>query len=272
MQKTIFITGASRGFGKLWTEAFLKRGDKVVATARNLKSLENLAKEYPNNFLPLQLDVTNREDCFAAIKKAHEYLGVLDVVINCAGYGLFGAVEETTDEDTRNLMETNFFGLVWVTKAALPIMRQQGKGHIVQVSSLLGVNPFPLMGMYSASKFAMEVFSETLVVEVKDFGIKVTIVEPNGYATEFTSVSAVHAESMKEYDQLKAAVFAGFSDDIFGVPEATIKAICKLIDTTEPPLRLFLGKYGLPTVTQTYQNRLATWEEWKDVSFEAHGK
>jgi NADP-dependent 3-hydroxy acid dehydrogenase YdfG len=272
MQKTIFITGASRGFGKLWTEAFLKRGDKVVGTARDLKSLTNLTKEYPNGFLPVQLDVTNREDCFAAIKKAQEHFGVIDVVINNAGYGLFGTVEETSDEDTRNLMETNFFGLVWITKAALPIMRKQGKGHIIQVSSLLGVNPFPLMGMYSASKFAMEAFSETLSMEVKDFGIKVTIVEPNGYATEFTSVSAVHAESMKEYEQLKAAVFAGFSDDLFGVPEATVKAICKLIDSPAPPLRLFLGKNGLPVVTQTYQNRLATWEEWKDVSFEAHGK
>jgi short-subunit dehydrogenase len=272
MQKTIFITGASRGFGRLWTEAFLKRGDKVVATARNIKSLENLTKEYPNNFLPLQLDVINREDCFATVKKAHGYLGAIDVVINCAGYGLFGAVEETSDEDTRNLMETNFFGVVWITRAALPVMRQQGKGHIIQVSSLLGVNPLPLMGMYSASKFAVEAFSETLAMEVKDFGIKVTIVEPNGYATEFTSISAVHADSMEVYDSLKAAVFAGFSDDVFGVPGATVKAICKLIDSPKPPLRLLLGKFGLPAVTQTYQNRLATWEEWKDVSFEAHGK
>jgi NADP-dependent 3-hydroxy acid dehydrogenase YdfG len=272
MQKTIFITGASRGFGRLWTEAFLKRGDKVVATARDIKSLEDLAKEHPDTFLPLQLDVTNCEDCFAAVKKAHEHFGVIDVVINNAGYGLFGTVEETSDEDTRKLMETNFFGLVWITKAALPIMRRQGKGHLIQVSSLLGVNPLPLMGMYSASKFAMEAFSETLAIEVKDFGIKVTIVEPNGYATEFTSVSAVHAEPMEEYAPLKAAVFAGFSDDIFGVPEATVKAICKLIDSPEPPLRLLLGKHGLPMVTQTYQSRLATWEEWKGVSYEAHGK
>jgi len=272
MQKTIFITGASRGFGKLWTEAFLKRGDKVTATARDLKALENLTREYPATLLPLRLDVTNREDCFAAIKKAQEHFGGIDVLINNAGYGLFGTVEETSDEDTRALIETNFFGLMWITKAALPIMREQGKGHIIQVSSLLGVNPLPLMGMYSASKFAMEAFSETLAMEVKDFGIKVTIVEPNGYATDFTRVSAVHAEPMEEYGPLKAAVFAGFSDDIFGVPEATVKAICQLIDSPEPPLRLFLGKLGLPAVKQTYQNRLATWEEWKDVSFEAHGK
>ena len=109
-------------------------------------------------------------------------------------------------------------------------------------------------------------------MEVKDFGINVTIVEPNGYATDFTNVSAVHAQPIKEYDQLKAAIFAGFIDDIFGIPESTAKAICKLIDAPQPPLRLFLGKIALPMVKQTYQNRLATWEEWQDVAVEAHGK
>jgi NADP-dependent 3-hydroxy acid dehydrogenase YdfG len=272
MSKTIFITGASRGFGRIWTEAFLKRGDKVAATARDLNSLNDLATQYAETLLPIKLDVTDREGCFAAIKKAHEHFGTIDVVINNAGYGLFGTVEETSEQQARNLIETNVFGLLWVTKAAIPVMRKQGKGHIIQMSSLLGVNPLPLMGMYSASKFAMEALSETLAMEVKDFGINVTIVEPNGYATDFTNVSAVHAQPIKEYDQLKAAVFAGFTDDIFGVPESTVKAICKLIDTPQPPLRLFLGKIALPMVKQTYQNRLATWEEWQDVAVEAHGK
>ena len=272
MSKTIFITGASRGFGKIWTEAFLKRGDKVAATVRDLNALKDLAKQYKDTLLPIKLDVTNREDCFAAVKKAQEHFGTIDVLINNAGYGLFGTIEETSEQEARNLIETNVFGLLWITKAAIPIMRQQGKGHIIQMSSLLGVNPLPLMGMYSASKFAMEALSETLAMEVKGFGIKVTIVEPNGYATDFTSVSAVHAQSMKEYDQLKAAVYAGFTDDIFGIPESTVKAICKLIDSPHPPLRLFLGKIALPMVKQTYQDRLATWEEWQDVAAEAHGK
>lgn len=272
MSKTIFITGASRGFGRIWTEAFLKRGDKVAATARDLNSLKDLAKQYRETLLPIKLDVTDREACFAAIEKAQEHFATIDVVINNAGYGLFGTVEETSEQEARNLIETNVFGLLWVTKAAVPVMRKQGKGHIIQVSSLLGVNPLPLMGMYSASKSAMEAISETLAMEVKDFGINVTIVEPNGYATDFTNVSAVHAQPIKEYDPLKAAVFAGFTDDIFGVPESTAKAICKLIDTPQPPLRLFLGKIALPMVKQTYQNRLAIWEEWQDVAVEAHGK
>jgi len=272
MSKTIFITGASRGFGKIWTAAFLKRGDKVAATVRDLNSLKDLAEQYGDALLPIKLDVTNREDCFAAIKKAQEYFGSIDVLINNAGYGLFGTIEETTEQEARDLMETNMFGLLWVTKAVIPVMRKQGKGHIIQVSSVLGVTPLPLMGLYSASKFAMEGLSETLASEVNGFGIKVTIVEPNAYATDFSSASAVRAQSMKEYDQLKEAFQSGLTDDMFGIPESTVEAIGKLIDSPQPPLRLFLGKFGLPMVKQTYQNRLATWEEWQDVAVAAHGK
>lgn len=272
MQKTIFITGASRGFGKIWTEAFLKRGYDVVATVRDLSSLDELANQYINTLLPIKLDVTNREDCFAAVQQAEERFGTIDILINNAGYGVFGTVEETSDQEARDLIEANVFGVLWLSKAVLPIMRKQGRGHIIQMSSLLGVNPLPLMGMYSAAKSAMEALSETLAMEVKAFGINVTIIEPNGYATDFTNVSAIHSQPMKEYDKLKEMVFAGFTDDIFGVPEATVNAMFKLIDSSQPPLRLFLGKHGFPTVKQTYQNRLATWEEWQDVSVEAHGK
>jgi short-subunit dehydrogenase len=272
MSKTIFITGASRGFGKIWTEAFLKRGDKVAATVRDLNSLKELAKQYGDALLSIKLDVTNQADCFAAVKKAQERFGTIDVLINNAGYGLFGTIEETSEQDARNLFETNVFGLLWVTKAAIPVMRQQGKGHIIQVSSVLGVNPLPLMGMYSASKFAMEALSETLAIEVKDFGINVTLVEPNAYATDFSNNSAVYAQSMTEYDQLKKAFQSGLTDDMLGIPEATVKAIYTLIDSPQPPLRLFLGKIGLPMVKQTYQNRLATWEQWQEVAVEAHGK
>jgi short-subunit dehydrogenase len=151
-------------------------------------------------------------------------------------------------------------------------MRKQGNGHIIQVSSVLGVTPLPLMGLYSASKFAMEGLSETLASEVNGFGIKVTIVEPNAYATDFSSASAVRAQSMKEYDQLKEAFQSGLTDDMFGIPGSTVKAICKLIDSPQPPLRLFLGKFGLPMAKQVYQDRLSTWEEWQDVAVEAHGK
>lgn len=130
MAKTIFITGASRGFGKLWAEALLQRGDKVVATARDLSALDDLVSKYGDHILALQLDVTDRSGDFIAVRKAKDHFGSIDVLINNAGYGLFGAIEETTEKQARDQMETNFFGLLWLSQAVLPIMRQQGHGHI----------------------------------------------------------------------------------------------------------------------------------------------
>jgi NADP-dependent 3-hydroxy acid dehydrogenase YdfG len=272
MAKTIFITGASRGFGRIWTEAFLKRGDKVAATARNTDSLKDLVTQYGDAILPIKLDVTNREASFAAIKKAKEHFGKIDVVINNAGYGLFGTIEEATEQEARDQIEANVFGLLWVTQAVLPIMRAQGNGHIIQLSSALGVATLPVLGIYNASKWAVEGLSETLATEVKAFGINVTIVEPNGFATDWGGSSAVRSESIKAYDNVKAAFEAGLTEDSFGIPEATTDAVLKLVDTTQPPLRLFLGKVALPWVKQVYEDRLATWEEWKEVSAAAHGK
>jgi short-subunit dehydrogenase len=272
MSKTIFITGASRGFGKIWAEAFLKRGDNVIATARNLDSLNDLVKKYGKAILPIKLDVNNRKDAFAAVEKAQSHFGSIDVLINNAGYGLFGTIEETSEKEARDQIETNVFGLLWATQAVLPLMRKQKKGHIIQVSSALGVVTLPVLGLYNASKFAVEGLSETLASEVKGFGINVTLVEPNGFATDWGGASAVHTTSMQEYDGVKQAFQAGLTEDIFGVPEATVDAILKLVDTPQPPLRLFLGKVALPWIKQVYQERLATWEEWQDVAAAAHGK
>lgn len=272
MEKVIFITGASRGFGRLWTEAFLKRGDKVVATVRNLSSLDELVKQYGNALLPTQLDVTDRQAALAAVAQAKEHFGRIDVLINNAGYGLFGAIEETTEQQARDQMEANFFGLLWLTQAALPIMRAQGHGHIIQLSSVLGVATLPVLGLYNASKFAVEGLSETLATEVKGFGIRVTLVEPNAFATDWGGASAAHTEEMAEYEDVRKAFNEGLTDDIFGKPEATSQAILKLVDSVNPPLRLFLGKVALPWAKQVYTDRLATWEEWSEVAAAAHGK
>lgn len=272
MAKTIFITGASRGFGRIWAEAFLKRGDKVAATARNINTLNDLKKQYGDALLPIQLDVTNRQASFDAIKKTKDYFGKIDVVINNAGYGLFATIEEASEQEARDQMEANVFGLLWVTQAALPVLREQGHGHILQVSSALGVATLPVLGLYNASKWAVEGLSETLASEVKDFGINVTIVEPNGFTTEWSGPSAVRSKELEVYDDVRAAFKAGLTDDAYGKPEATIDAIFKLVDSTNPPLRLFLGKVALPWVKQVYADRLATWEEWSKVAVEAHGK
>jgi NAD(P)-dependent dehydrogenase (short-subunit alcohol dehydrogenase family) len=272
MSKVIFITGASRGFGKLWAEAFLQRGDKVAATARNLDSLASLSKKYGDALLPIKLDVTNRQAAFQAVQQAKDHFGRLDVIINNAGYGLFGAVEETTEQEARDQMEANFFGLLWITQAALPILRQQRSGHIIQISSVLGIVTLPVLGLYNASKFAVEGLSETLAEEVKGFGIHVTLVEPNGYATDWSGASAFQTAPIPEYQPVKDAFAAMAAEDIWGVPEATTNAILQLTDNPTPPLRLILGKMGVSWAKQVYSSRVASWEEFEAVSTAAHGK
>ena len=272
MAKTIFITGASRGFGKLWAEALLQRGDKVIATARDLRTLDDLVSKYGDNILPLKLDVNDREADFAAISKAKEHFGSIDVLINNAGYGLFGSIEETTEKEARDQVETNFFGLLWLSQAVLPVMREQGHGHIIQLSSVLGLVTLPVLGLYNASKFAVEGLSETLATEVKGFGINVTLIEPNGFATDWSGASAIQTVAMPEYDGVRAAFQAGLTDDIWGVPEATTDAVLKLIDSENPPLRLFLGKMAYPWTKQVYEGRFAEWDSWSGVSAAAHGK
>ena len=272
MAKTIFITGASRGFGKIWAEAFLKRGDKVVATARNTDALNDLVSAYGDAILSIQLDVNNREQVFAAIEKAKQHFGTIDVLINNAGYGLFGTIEETSEQEARDQIETNVFGLLWATQAVLPVMRAQGHGHIIQVSSVLGIVTLPILGLYNASKFAVEGLSETLATEVKGFGINVSLIEPNGFATDWAGASAASTTPLDVYEPVRAAFQAGLTDDIFGVPEATADAVLKLVDAENPPLRLFLGKMALPWVKPVYAGRLAEWEAWDEVASAAHGK
>lgn len=272
MAKTIFITGASRGFGKIWTEAFLKRGDKVAAAVRNTDALKELVEQYGDAILPIRLDVTDRAASFAAVNQAKAHFGQIDVVINNAGYGLFGTIEETSEQEAREQIEVNVFGLLWITQAAIPVMREQGHGHIIQLSSALGIATLPVLGVYNASKFAVEGLSETLATEVKGFGINVTMLEPNGFETDWAGNSAIHSKSMPEYDALKAAVQAGTTESSFGKPEATADAVLKLVDAENPPLRLFLGNVAYPWIKQVYAERLDTWEAWKEVSAAAHGK
>ncbi|MGE8302189.1 MAG: SDR family NAD(P)-dependent oxidoreductase, partial [Sphingobacterium paramultivorum] len=154
MSKIVFITGASKGFGKLWAEALLKRGDKVAASARNIAALAELKAAYGDNLLAVELDVNSRENVFSAVNKIKDHFGRIDVLINNAGFGLFGTTEETSEQQARDQMETNFFGSLWVAQAVLPIMRAQKSGPIIQVSSFLGLTTIPLLGLYNASKFA----------------------------------------------------------------------------------------------------------------------
>jgi NAD(P)-dependent dehydrogenase (short-subunit alcohol dehydrogenase family) len=269
--KVWFITGTSKGFGRVWAEAALARGDRVAATARDVNSLAPLVERYGAEVSAIALDVTDKAAVAAAIAEAHARFGRLDVLVNNAGYGLFGTIEEISEAEARAQLETNLFGALWVTQAALPIMRAQGSGHIIQVSSIGGVNAFPTVGLYHASKWGLEGFSQSLAAEVADLGIKVTIVEPGGYATEWGGASAKHATRMTVYDGARAAIAAFRGNNIPGDPDATGPAILKVVDAKDPPLRIFFGSGGLPMTRAEYARRIETWEKWNDVSVEAQG-
>jgi NAD(P)-dependent dehydrogenase (short-subunit alcohol dehydrogenase family) len=269
--KVWFITGTSKGFGRVWAEAALARGDLVAATARNIDALAPLTERYGKQVTAITLDVTNKADVDAAIAEAHARFGRLDVVINNAGYGLFGSIEEVSEAEARAQIETNLFGALWVTQAALPIMRAQGSGHIIQVSSIGGVNAFPTIGLYHASKWGLEGFSQALAAEVAGFGIKVTIVEPAGYATDWGGASAIRASALPVYDGARAKIAAFRTNSVPGDPDATGPAILKLVDARDPPLRIFFGSGGLPMTRAEYTRRIETWEKWNAVSIEAQG-
>ncbi|OKS86704.1 SDR family NAD(P)-dependent oxidoreductase [Mucilaginibacter polytrichastri] len=272
MSKIIFITGASKGFGKRWAEAFLKRGDKVIATARNIEALRELVEKYGDAVLPLQLDVTDREACFTAVAKGKANFGRIDVLINNAGFGLFGAIEEATEAQVRSLMDANFFGLLWLTQAIIPVMREQQNGHIIQISSYLGLVTLPMLGIYNATKFAVEGLSESLSSQVKGFGIKVTLIEPNGFLTDWAGSSAETTTPIAVYDGLRqASKERAETPGYKGDPDATVKPMLLIIDHPNPPLRLLMGKIAYPAVKENYEQRLASFAAWKDVSDAAHG-
>jgi NAD(P)-dependent dehydrogenase (short-subunit alcohol dehydrogenase family) len=269
--KVWFITGTSKGFGRIWAEAALTRGDRVAATARNIATLQPLVEKFGEQVLAIPLDVDDKSAVDAAVAKTIERFGGIDVAVNNAGYGLFGTIEEVSEPEARAQMETNFFGALWVSQAVLPQMRAQGSGHILQVSSIGGVNAFPTIGLYHASKWALEGFSQALAAEVAPFGIKVTIIEPAGYATDWSGPSAKRATPIAAYEEARAARAAFRSAATPGDPEASGPAILKVVDAESPPLRIFFGSAGLPMTRAEYARRIETWEEWNEVSIEAQG-
>jgi NAD(P)-dependent dehydrogenase (short-subunit alcohol dehydrogenase family) len=270
--KVWFITGTSRGLGRVWAEAALERGDRVAVTARDTGALDELVKRYGDAVLPLRLNVTDRTAAQAAVAQAHRHFGRLDVVVNNAGYGLFGAIEEISEAQARTQLETNLLGPLWVTQAALPILRDQGSGHIIQVSSIGGVAAFPLLGLYHASKWGLEGFSETLAQEVAPAGIRVTLVEPGPYGTDWSGDSAVWTEPLPAYEQFRTARRQAEASRQRIDPRATAATILALVDEAEPPLRLFLGTWPYAIAEKAYEQRLETWRQWHDLAASADGR
>lgn len=271
--KVWFITGTSRGFGREWAIAALDRGDRVVATARNPHSLDQLVKDYGDSVMPLVLDVTNRDAVFEVVRKAYDHFGKLDVIINNAGYGQLGMVEEVSEQEARNQIETNLFGALWVTQAVLPYLREQGSGHIIQVSSIGGVCAFMNVGIYHASKWALEGISQSLAQEVAAFGINVTIVEPGAFSTDWAYPSAKHSVPDPAYESVREETARARAARVHvpGDPLATRSAILAVVDSDSPPLRIFLGDGPLAIVAADYADRIATWRKWESVSIAAQG-
>jgi NAD(P)-dependent dehydrogenase (short-subunit alcohol dehydrogenase family) len=245
----------------------------VAATARDLAALDDLVETYGERFLPLKLDVTDRDADFDAVRQAHGKFGRIDVVVNNAGYGHFGMVEEITEAEARAQMETNLFGALWITQAALPFLREQGSGHILQVSSIGGISAFPLVGMYHASKWALEGISQSLAQEIAPFGIKVTLIEPGGFDTDWAGPSSKTSAPLPAYAQFHEQVQEQRKKRIGtpGDPAASAAAVLELVDADEPPLRCFFGTAPLGIAKADYEQRLDTWEKWQPVAERAQG-
>jgi NAD(P)-dependent dehydrogenase (short-subunit alcohol dehydrogenase family) len=277
MSKVWFVTGSSRGLGRNFVEAALSRGDKVAATARNTQSLDELVAVYGDAVLPLELDVIDKAAVFESVKRAKEHFGSLDVIVNNAGYAQIGAIEELTEQDLRDQLETNLFGALWMIQAALPCLREQRSGHIIQLSSAAGLMAMPLSGAYSASKWALEALNESLAQEIADFGIKVTVIEPGGFATRGGKnpdpLNNGHlSEPNPIYDGLRQRIATFAGKQPAGDPAAAAQALLKLVDSDNPPLRVLFGAGFYPMIQQAYADRLKTWADGQDLSAEAHGK
>ena len=276
MSKVWFVTGSSRGLGRRVVEAALARGDKVAATARDTESIEDLVAAHGDAVLPLQLDVTHKASAFDAVNRAKEHFGRLDVIVNNAGYAQIGAIEELTEQELRDQFETNVFGALWVIQAALPHLRGQGFGHIVQLSSVAGLIAMPLGGAYQASKWALEALNETLAEEVTGFGVKVTLVEPAGFATRAGEnpdplANGHLAKTKPAYDALRQRLAGALGQQPAGDPTAAAQALLKIVDSDEPPLRVLFGQGFYPLIQQVYADRLETWADGQELSVEAHG-
>ena len=269
-QKVWLITGSSTGFGREIATEALKKGYRVVATARNTDKLKDLTEAYPERAIALSLDVTDKAQIEQAIKDAINTFGQIDVLVNNAGYGLMSAIEELSDEQIRSQFETNVFGLLNVTKAILPQLRQQKSGHIIMMSSIAGlVGKPPGFGIYNATKHAVEGISETLANEIEPFGIGLTIVEPGPFRTKFNESSLAQAEAMEEYSatvgqtrQFIAQEFSNIASD----PQAGAKAIIRAIESENPPLRLLLGKPALENARKQLSAMMAEIDRWEELT------
>lgn len=263
--KVWFITGCSTGFGRLLSEAALKQGDQVFLTSRKVKDIEDLVKEYPKLAHSAHLDVTDNASIKNALKIALKSFGRIDVLVNNAGFGFAGAFEEMTDKQIRKEFDTNFFGVLNVTRAILPTLRKQKSGHILNFSSIVGRMSFPTMGTYCSSKYAIEGFSEALAAELKSFGIKLTMIEPGAYNTDFAHRSLATAKPRPEYKALHEEMDKFNTDNENGDLFSAIQAMVAVVELSDPPLRMPLGFGTLPRIVQKLSSDIEAYNKIKSL-------
>ena len=268
--KVWLITGCSTGFGRAIAEAVLKQGDSLVATAREPEQLRALIDQYPDTAKAVRLDVTLSQEGQTAIDAAIKTFGRIDVLVNNAGYGLIGALEEVSETDIRQAFETNFFGAIYLIQTVLPLMRQQGSGHIVNMSSTAGLVGFGGSSIYCATKFAVEGMSEALAKEVESFGIKVTLIEPGAFRTNFNGRSLAAAEQhIDVYASVSRASLQWFKEmdgKQPGDPAKAAQAIIQAVENPHPPLRLALGTDAMSLIQEKLESVKTNLEGWQQVT------
>jgi NAD(P)-dependent dehydrogenase (short-subunit alcohol dehydrogenase family) len=267
------ITGCSTGFGRDLARIALDRGLRVVATARDASKLADLVDGHDRDALALPLDVTNPAQIAECVKKAEAKFGAIDVLVNNAGYGYLAAVEEGEDAEIREIFETNVFGLINMTKAVLPVMRRQRRGHIVNISSMGGVVGFPGVGYYNATKFAVEGLSEAMSKELEPLGIKMLIVEPGPFRTDWAGRSLRKTKhEISDYAETAGArrkQTSGYSGTQPGDPVRGVEAIIAAVESPNPPLRLLLGEMAFNLARQKLDSQVKESEAWKSVTLGA---
>ena len=269
-QRTWFITGVSSGFGRELTDQLLARGDRVVGTVRDAGKVADLIKRYPEAFHAETLDVTDTAAIREVVERSFARLRRIDVIISNAGYGLFGAAEELSDGQIEHMIATNLVGPIQLIRAALPHLRAQGGGRVIQISTYGGQVAFPGNSMYHATKWGIEGFVESVAQEVAPFGIGMTIVEPGGARTEFRYRSAQVATLMPIYDKTPAHSFLRMLDPKNGLapgdPARMAARIIESVDVEPPPLRMVLGSQALESTLATLRKRIAGFEAQKDLA------
>ncbi len=273
MNKVWFITGCSTGFGRELAKQVLELGYRAAVTSRNTDDVKDIVAQYPDTAIAIKLDVTKPNEIKTAVQQAYSSFKQIDVLVNNAGIGYFGAIEESEDDEVRRMFEINFWGLANVTKEVLPIMRKQKSGHIINISSLAGIAAYPGIGFYNASKFAVTGYSEALSKETAHLGIKVTIVAPSGFRTDWAGRSANNSKIVIE-DYAPSAhtnkdTIRNNSGKQPGDPVRAVKAIVKAVESENQPLRLLLGAGALKGARNKLAELQKDFDAWEETTLGA---